>query len=550
MLRKAILAAAALVALGASGGAFAADTIVLNSGKTIEGQIVEETAELVKLKLKFGTAEYKKSEIKEIRRAEAGAGVENAADLRDVVTLKSGEKKEGLLVSENEDEVVMDLIRGGANVSKNLTMRMTFEKEEIQEMKRLTDGQRAAVKSWFESLKHHEELDKFSEASLQVEKVEWPSKKKGVTIPAWVVELEHFRVEANTSQEFLRKAAYRMGKVFQAYKEHFGVETKAPGEKVRVVIFNSMAEYYAAIGQQFKNPAFYAPALKLISAGCDEAAYKAAVEAIKKYHAELNGKLEKLQETITKERAKMDAAVKDAYEKVHKKGRTTPAGKLLWDQIQDQKRQWQLQIGALEKQARDVQEQIYLQDRKNEGVYKEYTAQMFETLYHEGFHAFADNFLFPGLLQKHFPLWLNEGLAQYFEMARVEGPRLLLGKVDGRRMALLRKWKAENSLVLVHDLVVAESKHFIVQDMSDLEGSTKHYLQSWLLVYWLGEQKRLTRENLIAYVNALAGGQLSGEAIGVLAGKGTEEIQKALEGELSFGAAPPAGAKTEGGDDE
>jgi hypothetical protein len=55
------------------------------------------------------------------------------------------------------------------------------------------------------------------------------------------------------------------------------------------------------------------------------------------------------------------------------------------------------------------------------------------------------------------PLWLIEGMAQYFELARIEGDRLILGKEDRMRMALLRKWNKENGLVKLEDLIVSES---------------------------------------------------------------------------------------------
>lgn len=47
-----------------------ADTILFNSGKTIEGKIVEENAESVKVDLSGATLTYWKDEIKEIKKAE------------------------------------------------------------------------------------------------------------------------------------------------------------------------------------------------------------------------------------------------------------------------------------------------------------------------------------------------------------------------------------------------------------------------------------------------------------------------------------------------
>jgi hypothetical protein len=104
-------------------------------------------------------------------------------------------------------------------------------------------------------------------------------------------------------------------------------------------------------------------------------------------------------------------------------------------------------------------------------------------------------------------------LAQYFELARIEGDRLILGREDRSRMALLRKWNKEGGLVKLEDLVVADSKHFIVKDMSEIERSTKHYQQSWFIVHWLGQKNRLSREILTQYVDALKAGKPAAEAL-------------------------------------
>src|SRR5438105_1337077 len=108
----------ALVLAGISSATFAADVIVLQDGSKNEGTILEETNDTVILKVKFGQATYQKKEIKEIIRGNAAPPAADVADLRDVVTLKSGEEHRGLLVSEDNKEIVFDLIVSGKNVSK------------------------------------------------------------------------------------------------------------------------------------------------------------------------------------------------------------------------------------------------------------------------------------------------------------------------------------------------------------------------------------------------------------------------------------------------
>jgi len=52
----------------------------------------------------------------------------------------------------------------------------------------------------------------------------WDSKEGHRRIPARMVELEHFVIESNTDEDFLRKAAHRLRKVFDAYKQQAQTE--------------------------------------------------------------------------------------------------------------------------------------------------------------------------------------------------------------------------------------------------------------------------------------------------------------------------------------
>src|SRR6516225_9397706 len=62
---------------------------------------------------------------------------------------------------------------------------------------------------------------------------------------------------------------------------------------------------------------------------------------------------------------------------------------------------------------------IYNGNVKNDGLFKEATRHLFQTLYHEAFHAYLVNFVYPPE-DGEAPRWLNEGLAQIFETAIVE----------------------------------------------------------------------------------------------------------------------------------
>jgi len=525
-----LLAGIAVVAAGAMG---AQSTIHLKDGLALKGVIVSESDESITLKVRFGTMVITRANIKSIERGEEAppSDASGAADWRDVLLLKSGDEHRGLIVSEDGDAIAFDLVMSGASVSKTLTMRIRVGRDKIREVRRLTDGQRAAARAHIESAKHEEKRDARGERDIKVEPTFWESRDGKKSVPAKKVELDHFVIEANTDEDFIRKAAYRLGKVFDAYKRHFGVD-RNEAKKVRVVIFNSMGQYYAAIGNAVKNPAFYAPDLKLVAAGCDMAAYRAAIDEVRRRHAELSKQLDAEQAKIDKARAEVRAIVDKYHKALHNAGATTPRGKAIMRQVRSAERRWQIHVMKLEKPLKDIKKKIGELNRRNERVFDERADGMLRTLYHEGFHAFLDQFLFDEQLVKKVPRWLNEGLAQYFEESRVEGSRLVLGQENRRKLAFLRKACREGKLVPIARMLTAGAEDYLVKDASNIENSTKHYLQAWCLIHLLGERGMLKKERLHAFVRALADGTEPMKALPSLTGMGNPELRKLWDARL------------------
>lgn len=505
-----------------------ADTLVMNDGTSVEGTVVEETPETVTLKVKFGKVSYKRAEIKEIKKA--GDAAVAAGPLRDVLKLKSGEEHEGLLVSQSDKEVVFDIIMSGKTLSRTMLTRSTYSRDEVAEIKELTDKKRALARTQLENMQAQD--DKVTEKSIDVQTHEWQSKDGKQGIPCRKVDLDYFTIESDTNDEFLRKAAFRLGKVYGAYKQHFGID-RNEAAKVRVVIFNSMEEYQAAIGGSIKNPAFYAPDLKLISGGCDVAKYEFQIAQIREYHLQLDQQLDAYKRHIADSKMQMAEQVAKYRDAATQGGKgMTAESKAMLDSVNTSKIRWQVELGEYEKKANEIQDKIYAQNRRNDVIFNEYTHYMFATLYHEGFHAFLDNFLFPEGQSKYVPRWLNEGLAQYFEASRIENDRFILGQEDRNKMAILRKFKKEGGIIPLSKFLNGGPEDYVVHEIANLERSTKNYLQAWNLTHWLGENGRLKRDILQAYVKALMEKKSPAEALPILSGIPNDELEAALDQKL------------------
>lgn len=139
----------------------------------------------------------------------------------------------------------------------------------------------------------------------------------------------------------------------------------------------------------------------------------------------------------------------------------------------------------------------------------------FPVAIHEYVHLLVDH---AGL---RLPLWLNEGLAEYYSTLEPQGSKVLAGKLPpGRReLLLMEKW---TPLAVVFE-VDQRSEHY-----RDSKLAPRFYSQSWALVHMLTleEEYRLGFPRL---VQELAGGASEAEAFQKVYGKTVNAIEKDVE---------------------
>ena len=87
--------------------------------------------------------------------------------------------------------------------------------------------------------------------------------------------------------------------------------------------------------------------------------------------------------------------------------------------------------GQFKQQLDKKSEELRQSDMQIERLFKQAAGQMLVRLYHEAFHAYVRNWVFPRP-RYDIPPWLDEGLAVLFEGGLLEGDRLL--RVDTPRI--------------------------------------------------------------------------------------------------------------------
>jgi hypothetical protein len=101
------------------------------------------------------------------------------------------------------------------------------------------------------------------------------------------------------------------------------------------------------------------------------------------------------------------------------------------------------------------------------------------TLQHEAFHQFAFTAISPNL-----PVWLNEGLAQFFEEGIVIDNIVTVGQVPPRRIRQLQADMKAKRLV-PFDKFLALSDAQWEQALADKTRASSQYNQSWAMVHFL-----------------------------------------------------------------
>jgi hypothetical protein len=138
----------------------------------------------------------------------------------------------------------------------------------------------------------------------------------------------------------------------------------------------------------------------------------------------------------------------------------------------------------------DARDSVVAADRKNDELFANATKQLFATLYHEAFHAYLAGFVYPPK-SGDVPRWLNEGLAQIFETAILEGQELRVGHADQARLTKAKDAVQKGELLPVTDLLRSGRDQFALSHVGDKQISDRHYVASWALAFYLTFERRL-----------------------------------------------------------
>jgi hypothetical protein len=383
----------------------------------------------------------------------------------DKVRLKDGKVFVGLVVEELPAEVRFYDVRQKPG-RPTVVVFTTFAKDEVEAVDKLGPAERKRLIQRLRDLDPTGKEEDLRVKGLELNLAQWGDDKK----PGLSYSSDHFVLVSNAGDEVVRRAAVRLEQIYAAYTHYLPPRRRAMRANVdlpsrhrtttTILLVQSRADYRELLrsqGRDIVNPAFYDAERNEVVCASELKRLGEKLEQTRKEH-------DKLLERIHKEEA--EAA-------------KLPPGEVRVRVIQ---------------QLDDARREIAQVNTQNEETFREATQQLFQTLYHEAFHAYQANFVWPPD-EYSVPRWLNEGLAQVFETAIVEAGELRVGHAEEVRLARVKKalaaGTAQDGLIPLVDLLKSRPQDYLVAHASSRQLADRHYLTSWALAFYLTFEKRL-----------------------------------------------------------
>lgn len=386
----------------------------------------------------------------------------------DFIKLKNGVTHKGVILEESPNAIRFQIIRRFPG-RPTVWYTCIFRNNEIDKLERVTAEERVLVKTKLV------ELDPATEAR-RIEKLDirpsgWGNQPTG----GLTYTSDYFTLISDAPEEIIRRAAFRLENVYAAYVGYMPPRHRA-GAPTVIRVFQSIDGYEKSLptGLIIKNPAFYDPANNRIFCGTD---LKRLGQDLAKFRDEANQLLDDV--------SKQEAEVRRLY------GKKPELNRHLQPIL-------------------ETRSQIRQAANANELAFDQATQILFKQLYHEAFHAYVGNFVYPANSKDsptELPRWLNEGMAQVFETAIVEAGEFRIGHADKDRLERAKALLEKNELLPIRDMLGMGNRGFIVWHAGKLPDSDRVYLTAWAMAsYLMFDRRALGTQSTEVYLKAINSG--------------------------------------------
>jgi hypothetical protein len=312
----------------------------------------------------------------------------------------------------------------------------------------------------------------------QMEAVTLRRTERGPTI-AWNYEGLWFRLESTADETMTRRCVVRVEQIFRAYRQLLPPRIEGPSG-LRLLLFGSMDEYRSFLheaGFEIGHPAFYSAAENRVVAGSELNGYARRLKQVREQNAEVRRQYRLLKATFT---ARLAAVIDEMKQRGFSEAEI--------------EREVKLRSAVWQREYDDAMNRLDQAEQQNEARFAEVTQQMFPRLFHEAFHAYVENFVYPEP-EISLPRWLNEGLAQIFESGQFDADTLRIDAPDRHRLTQMQADLAGDKPLSVPQVLTADPREFL--DSHHGESVDRHYLYSWGLAYHLTFERNLLNPDVL-----------------------------------------------------
>lgn len=377
------------------------------------------------------------------------------------VELRDGRQYSGLIESEDDWWINLVQISRAAGRPMHLVIR-PVERRQVARVVRLDDPRRAELRARVDGFINRATIEAGRMEAVPLESV----KKDGATYRRYTG--RWFSLDSTIDEPTTRRIIVRVEQVFTAYRQVLPPRVRPPSPP-RLLVFGSPEEYHAylnRLGLKIDSRACFLRKENLVVAGSEVARFVAELAKVNARHEQLRRELDNLEQQI--------------------KERLRGLAKEMQRQGGDRRELNRLLVAEKRKSREQLdqkQKEINRYDRENAQVFDRVTGQMFTRLYHEAFHAYLENYVYPHG-QHDVPLWLNEGLAVLFEGGLLESDTL---RIDAPNAVALRRLKADlasRQPLPLAALFAARHDRF-AQPRDEAATSDRYYLYAWGVAHYL-----------------------------------------------------------------
>lgn len=369
----------------------------------------------------------------------------------DVLRLKNGVVHKGLVLEESATAVKFKVVRRAPGKPTG-SVTLSFTKKEIAKLERLSDDDRAVLKAKLDDIESSPEAEARRLEKVDLKLCDWMGKKDA----GLRYDSDYFSLVSDAPEEVVRRAACRLENVYTAYARFFPARFAGAAPTV-VNVHQTLAGYQKSVpgGEAIKNPAFFEVSANRVVCGTD---LQKLGDDLARFHAKAKVDLDKIAE---------------GEAKVIKYYADKPDFQRFMKPFKDQRAQ-------IEKVA-----------KQNDNAFELATRQLFQTLYHEAFHAYACCFVFPASGNDRtkspgeLPRWLNEGMAQVFETAIFEAGELRIGHTDRGRLEKAQDALTKKEFPPLKSILTAGRVAFVVTHAGKRPEADRAYVATWALAAYL-----------------------------------------------------------------